>query len=61
MEEPFVGYTNQSVFWNEGYRARFLRYESKAMNPWPCTAEEVWKRIEWEKGWQTGDGDLDGE
>jgi hypothetical protein len=53
-EIPFVGYTNQSVFWNEGYRAAYLRYESQSLNPYPNTSEEAWKRIEWDKGWEAG-------
>jgi hypothetical protein len=56
-EATFVGYTNQSDIWNEGYRAAYLHHKSQGSNPYPSTAEDAWKRVEWDKGWKTGDMD----
>ena len=50
--------TSKTVFYNEGYAAAFNDNKSKNFNPYPSTAEEWWKREDWEKGWVDGDTDF---
>jgi ribosome modulation factor len=49
-------FTNESIYYNEGYEASYISAHPN-LCPYAPTAEEVWKRMEWERGWKDGDAD----
>jgi hypothetical protein len=51
-------YPDKSAYYNEGYKAAYYDNKSQDSNPYPSTAEEWWKRDDWEKGWVDGDTDF---
>lgn len=51
-------YPDKSIYYNEGYKAAYYDNKRQDSNPYPSTAEEWWKRDDWEKGWTDGDTDF---
>lgn len=49
-------FAKESIYFNEGYDAAYVSNQPNVC-PYPPTAEEAWKRVEWERGWKDGDAD----